>query len=375
MDDAGVDRATIGLVMIVRNEAHGIRRTLESFRRLVDRWTIYDTGSTDGTQDIVREALVGVPGELHEGPFHDFSFARNRALDLHGEATTYTIMPDSDDYLVGDLPTLRAFLTEHHASEGVEHEAYAMRLRRAGMSYCLPLVLRSSARWRYRGVVHEYVSRPGAAPASLRVPGVILCQDTVPQSAAASQARWRRDLELLQAAREQDPSDARTAFYLGQTLECLGMLREADSAYQDRVRLGGWSHEAYEAAYRRGRISARLGDAWELTQQRYLEAHAVEPSRAEPLVAIADHYLKVGNMALCYLFARRASELPRPDTTLFVDEEVYAWRSADLLSVSAYYVGKATGNKRILQEGREAALAAAAARPDDTRIANNLKHY
>lgn len=375
MADSSVAKATIGLVMIVRNEAHGIRRTLESLRSIIDRWTVYDTGSVDGTQAIVRDVLRDLPGELHEGPFVDFSTARNRALDLHGASTTFTLMPDADDYLVGDAAAMRSHLDEHATSDGVQHEAYLVNIRRVGMSYYLPLVLRASAGWRYRGVVHEFVSKPGSPPASIRVPDVALCQDVVPQSAAASRARWERDLDLLRAARQADPSDTRTVFYLAQTLECLGHLADADAMYRERVLMGGWQHEAYEAAYRRARVSVSRRESWELTQQRYLDAHAVWSARAEPLVAIAEYYMKCGNWPLCYLFSRRARELPRPITNLFVEEDVYAWRSHDLVSVSAYYVGKDQGSAVILSEGREAALAALAARPNDARIIANLRHY
>jgi len=42
---------TIGLSMIVRNEAAVILRCLDSVRPLLDAVVIEDTGSTDGTQD------------------------------------------------------------------------------------------------------------------------------------------------------------------------------------------------------------------------------------------------------------------------------------------------------------------------------------
>lgn len=52
----------LSLVMIVKDEARGIRETLLSDRRQVDRWTILDTGSTDETPDVDREVMAGLPG-------------------------------------------------------------------------------------------------------------------------------------------------------------------------------------------------------------------------------------------------------------------------------------------------------------------------
>jgi len=48
---------TIGLSMIVKDEAHVILKCLESVRPLVDYVLVVDTGSTDGTQQIVRDYL------------------------------------------------------------------------------------------------------------------------------------------------------------------------------------------------------------------------------------------------------------------------------------------------------------------------------
>jgi glycosyltransferase involved in cell wall biosynthesis len=45
-------RKSVCLNMIVKDEAHVIRRCLGSVRPLIDSWVIVDTGSSDGTQSL-----------------------------------------------------------------------------------------------------------------------------------------------------------------------------------------------------------------------------------------------------------------------------------------------------------------------------------
>ena len=105
---------TICLCMIVKNEAPVIRRCLDSVQPIVDYWVIVDTGSTDGAQDIIREHLRDLPGELHERPWRDFAYNRSEALALARPHADYSLIIDADDVLeIADgyrLPELTAEL-------------------------------------------------------------------------------------------------------------------------------------------------------------------------------------------------------------------------------------------------------------------------
>ena len=99
---------SICLNMIVKNEAPVIRRCLESVRPIIDYWVIVDTGSTDGTQDIIRDYLRDVPGELHErlGGISRITAPRRLSSARPGD---YSLIIDADDAL--EIPQAFPFPT------------------------------------------------------------------------------------------------------------------------------------------------------------------------------------------------------------------------------------------------------------------------
>lgn len=350
----------LGLVMIVKDEAGGIAATLASIKPFIDRWTILDTGSTDGTQDIIRRELADVPGGLIEEPFIDFSTTRNRVLELHGTLTRFVIMLSGDDIVVGGQ-SIRFHLQASHAT------GFMLGRRTGSDVYQQMVVIKTGAGWRYTGRTHEVLGGGGVAG---RAPETIEAS-IVRHGVEDKRARWDADLSLLALDLIEDPNNSRSAFYLAQTYECLGLMDRALVAYERRIAMPGWHEETYEAMYRRARVMGLLGLPWTDVQQAYLGAHAFDPRRAEPLYKIAQHYHAEDNHAIAYLFASNAAELPLPDTAMFVDVEVYEWKAADLCAIHAFYLADASAR----EHGRRAADRALEARPADLRLRANRAFY
>lgn len=84
----------LSLCMIVKNEQDTLERCLASARPYVDEVVIVDTGSTDGTMEIVSRYA----GVIHamEWP-GSFSVARNVSMDL--ATGDYIIILDADEYI------------------------------------------------------------------------------------------------------------------------------------------------------------------------------------------------------------------------------------------------------------------------------------
>ena len=353
--------------MIVKDEAATIEKTLASIKPFLDRWIILDTGSTDDTRERVARAMEGVPGAIHEAPFIDFATTRNHALDLCGDETEFILWLDADDDVAFGTH-LRAFLQREQGQTGIDREAYYVRVE-ASIRFDSARVFRSRAGWRFKGVVHEVLCHPNRQPPLHRVPNVLIRHVPTKVSAERSRQRWERDVTLLARALQQNPSDARSAFYLAQTYAWLGRNQEAEAALKRRIAMGGWYEEVYQSQMQLGLVLEALGRPWREVLETYLEAHATSPHRAEPLHAIAFHYNADKQHALCLLFARRGLEIPLPtQDRLFIDEEVYTWKLADLVGSSAFWVGA-------LDLGEAAARQALRHKPDDARLKANLEHY
>ncbi len=159
----------LSLVVMVKNEAHCIVKTLDSARHHVDRVTVLDTGSTDGTQDVIRKWFKDrdIPGALHEEPFVDYATSRNRALELDRDwPTRYSLFLSADETLEGG-PALRDFLAT------ATDDAYCVTMRTGDRVWPYTRVLRTGGDWRYQGAIHERPVGPQGEEAKL-IPGVVV---------------------------------------------------------------------------------------------------------------------------------------------------------------------------------------------------------
>lgn len=349
----------IGLMMIVKDEAHVIRRCLASVRPFVDWWVVADTGSTDGTQDLVREALAGVPGELVERPWVDFGHNRQEVLDLarasgHRGADDYALWIDADEQLRA-LP---------HERPELVASGYHLQVEYDDTRYARLCLVRLDDPWRWRGPIHEYLDLPGASLGSLDAPTVLVTHDGARSSDPDT---YRKDAALIERALATDPDDPRLQFYLAQSLRDAGEHERALAAYAVRIaNPAGWDQERWQARFQTARLLERLGRPVETVVDAHLAAYQHCPWRAEPLVEAARLERSRERYEVALLYARTAAGLALPDGRgLFVDAPTYAWRAWDEVAVSCYWTGR-------FAEGLDAARRAVAAGPDDERLRANV---
>ncbi len=99
----------LSVVIVCRNAANVISETIKSFAGLTNDILIYDNGSTDGTQQIVKQSEA----KLVEGTWEGFGKTKNKANALAKYDWILSLDADEaiDDELKGNL--LQLDLTEH----------------------------------------------------------------------------------------------------------------------------------------------------------------------------------------------------------------------------------------------------------------------
>lgn len=142
----------------------------------LDYYYILDTGSTDGTQDVIKKTL-GDQGEIYEEPFIDYGHSRNRIMDLCQASQNppiFVLMLSADETVLRpDL--LRSFVEQQRFSDGPMHEAYTIPLH-FGWRFDSVRLSRVDKGWRYVGRVHEYLAPPSGRKfhTTPRVPDVFI---------------------------------------------------------------------------------------------------------------------------------------------------------------------------------------------------------
>ncbi len=301
--------------MIVRNESRVIRRCLESVKPLIDAWVIVDTGSEDGTQEIIRETMKGIPGELHERPWVDFSHNRTEALELTQGKGEFALLIDADESIVYEEGFVMPDLSEAF---------YMIEVHLGLLSAYRELLINTSLGWYWEGVLHEQVR----CKRELTSYGLIenaYNLSTMESSRNLDPQKFAKDAEVLEKGLLAEPNNSRYVFYLGHTYAAMGELEKALKYYERRTQMGEWHQELYHSLYRIGFLQEILRRPVEIVIASYQKAYQFMPMRAEPLFRIAYHYYIAGLFSEAKRIAKVGMTHPIPEARyrFYLEEELY----------------------------------------------------
>ena len=338
------------LAMIVKNEnTDHFRQCLESVCSLIDYYIICDNGSTDGTQQMIKEFFEekGIEGEVHDVEWVNFGYNRTEALKMCEDKTKYILMVDADDYIVGK-PDVNISRMDEEGLDG-----YGLRIKRGEFTWWRNQIFRASSSWSYKGVLHEYAHCDKQNPVFGRILGDYHIEARTlgarnkkdDGSDLGAQEKYSRDAEILEKALNDpndpayEPDNSRYQFYLAQSYFDSQQYDKAEEAYKKRASMGGWKEEVFYSIFRVAICKMLQNQPWPEVQDNLLQAWNFKPDRAEPLHQLARIHRLNGNPNLGYMFAKIATDIKYPQNDiLFISEEVYSWLVIDEFAATAYYV-------------------------------------
>jgi glycosyltransferase involved in cell wall biosynthesis len=321
--------------MIVKDEAPRIERLLASTLPHIDHAAIVDTGSTDGTVELIERfcAEHDLPLTIEQREWTDFATARNQALDISLGRCDYILALDADWTMEVTDP---AGLENLHA----DGYLYAIDNPGTGTIHYNERLLRDdpSLEWRWVHPVHEQPHSP-RRPVFYKLEGVIMRVDG---SGGQRTERYERDIELLTRALEADPTDQHAVYYLGNSHLVAGRNAEATRFYYQLLSMPIRSRvdreRRYFALMRLGEFASDPDEAISI----YERATRLMDHRQEAAVRMVSLLREQGQVHRALIISRR--ERPVPGDNLNVAPWVYEWGMAcerALLAAQAGHLAEA----------------------------------
>ena len=365
--------------MIVKNEIKVLPRLFDSLINYIDTYLIVDTGSTDGTQEYIKNYMreKRIPGGLHERPWVNFGVNRQMALELAIGTADYALIIDADEQLnVIDQKILIQ----------LNKDCYNITRKYSGINYELPALINisdnNSIGWKWNAPVHNYLSAKKVLtsesidPQSLHI--ISHPHEGAKSHGVSSKEKYLKDAGLLETELIRNPKDARSTFYLAQSYKDAEEIEPAIKNYKKRIELGGWTEEVFYSYYQLGLLHLyNLKDASK-AEKYFLEAAKTNPDRYSEIAyhlarhhRIAGEYSKGLFWALSSLFPNSLTlNSTKMKQFLFAQSDIYHWRLKDEISLILYYTNRKDLSKVLMEE-----LLAEAPESQHERISNNLKSF
>lgn len=333
------------LNMIVKDEKDVIERCLNSVKPYIKRWCILDTGSTDGTQDIIRRCMEGIEGELFEREWKNYDGSRTEAIELARQVSGgkgWLLLLDSDEVLkvTGDVVV----------DEGYDCQNGWISRCDGCVRWTRPMFVRANKPWYYMMPRHEglYCKEIGLTSPKVLDNVWILSYPDGARAKESAHARFLRDARVLEEWSVHNPGNSRCQYYIAQSYRdaSTGVVpfdrnaqQKAIMHYLRRADMAGYDAETFSAMFQAAKLQIQNGYPWDRVLQLLLRAWNFRPSRAEPLHLIAMHYRFEKQWTLAELFARKAASLPlNPDVFPDFEPDIYKWQAKDELATALTYL-------------------------------------
>ena len=340
-----MEKTTIGLSIIVKNESAVIERMLNSVYPILDYYCVIDTGSTDGTQDIVRKFFEekGIPGEVIDHPWKNFEDARNKALQSVKGKADFGFWIDADEELQID-PRFNVDLFKRSLANC---DGGNVMIHYGGQNYYRMQFFRTEKPWYWYGPVHEVlICDEDVKIATTEGINVLVRPDGNSWTSETIQEKYTGHAKILEEYVANDPKkDPRWLFYLAQSYRDGGNHEKSLEWYEKRRdAIGGYWEEVYFSALMVANLKSQLHYPEHEVIESFLKCGKYNTKRIEHLLPVMLHYQTKQEYDIAYIIGLAAMQCdgksPMPHSSLFIDEGAYTWRVFDIHSLNCWYSGR-----------------------------------
>ncbi|BEU88762.1 hypothetical protein TAMA11512_22260 [Selenomonas sp. TAMA-11512] len=225
----------ISACYIVKDEEENIVRSIASLRDGVDEVIVVDTGSTDGTIEVMKTLEREIGCSLHHFSWcDDFAAARNYAL----ERTTgdWVIFLDADEYLTEETRgNLRSTIRKYGEHDGLLFPMVHVDEDGAILGEDVVLrAFRKTPETRYRGRIHEEIIKGGQPLRKIHtLRKDELCLYHTGYAASISRRKAERNVRMLLEEMARD--DEKTHYYHYLADAYYGLENEAEALRYARL--------------------------------------------------------------------------------------------------------------------------------------------
>lgn len=337
---------TLGLSMIVKDESHVILRVLNSVASIIDYWVIVDTGSTDGTQEIVKNFFKekNIPGELIEIEWEDFATSRNVALNAIEKKVDYGFWIDADEELIIE----DSFDKQANLKTGVD--SLSIRTVYGKVDYTRKNIWKTGCNFSWNGPIHELLSSPEESDGGLAL-GLHVIVRPEGNSWKDVIGKYLSHAAILEKYTEKN-NDPRWVFYTAQSYRDAQEYDKAIEWYSKRANIKeGFSEEVYMSKFMIAKLSEALNKSKNECTILYQEANNADSLRGEAIKGLVQMYHRHQDWENAYVFSlyglRYNQKNPYPHRILFLDKDLYDYQMLELHSLSCYYSGRKEEGSRV----------------------------